>query len=146
MTQTYSHPPITEAADRLTSLKAATAEAAVQLDSVWRSGLFRQLDELLDDETWDAADTLPTLASYRTFLRVIAALGHPSRPSLGCGDNGDIIASWVRDGDQLTIECHDGGQLKWALARVVSRETQVAAGTCDVATLPPRLVRYEPWC
>jgi hypothetical protein len=136
--------PRDEIADHRISLKVATAEIAMHLDSAWRSGLFRQLDELLDDEAWDIADTLPTLASFKTFLRLIIVLGHPARPSLGCGDAGDIIASWIRAGNQLTIECRAGDQLRWSLVKGAGEDTETAAGICKVANLPSRLAPYEP--
>ena len=74
--------------NRLFDLKTATAEVAMHLETAWRSGLFRQLDDLLDDESWDIGDVLPSHASFRTFLRLIVDLGRPNRPSLGCGDEG----------------------------------------------------------
>jgi hypothetical protein len=131
-------------ADRLFHLKVATAEIAMHLEGAWRSGLFRQLDDLLDEDSWRIGDTLPSPESYRTFLRLVVGLGRPIRPSLGCDDDGNIIAAWGRGSDRLTIECRQGDKVRWVLTRRLGDDLESAAGTCKLENLLSRLDPYEP--
>jgi hypothetical protein len=131
-------------ADRLFDLKVATADVAMHLEQTWRSGLFRQLDDLLSDDSWHADDALPTAASYRTFLRLVILLGRPRRPSLGCSEAGNLIASWRRGEDRLTIECRADDDLRWVLSRHADGDHESAAGICKLAKLQSRLAPYQP--
>src|SRR5260221_2404322 len=103
--------------DRLVELKVETSRIAMHLETAWRSGLFRQLDGLLDVENWETSDTLPTTASYLTFLRLLVLLGKPRRPGLGATDSGNIIASWTVAENRLTIECQPGDRVRWIIVR-----------------------------
>ena len=136
--------PSARVSDRLFNLKVATAEIAMHLETIWRSGLFRQLDDLLDEESWDLADILPSSASFRTFLRLVVELGQPRRPSLGCSDEGNIIASWILDGNRLTIECQSEDRLRWVLVKGEGKHSESAAGTCRLESLVSRLAPYDP--
>jgi hypothetical protein len=130
--------------NRLFDLKVATAEVAMHLERAWRSGLFRQLDDLLDEDSWHADDPLPTTASYRTFLRLVIVLGLPRRPSIGCSQIGNLIASWRRAEDRLTIECRADDDLRWVLSRYTDGDRESAAGICKLANLRSRLAPYRP--
>jgi len=136
--------PHAEVFDRLIDLKVSTATIAMHLQDAWRTGLFRQLDDLLDEENWHPGDTLPTPDSFRTFLRLVIMLGRPPRPGLGCTDSGNILASWRRTEDRLTIECRLDDELRWVLSRRLLGETESAAGICKVKNLRSRLAPYEP--
>src|SRR5688572_28873507 len=57
--------------NRLVALKVLTSGLAMHLERIWRAGLFRSLDNLLDVEDWDFSDDLPTVESFRTFLRMV---------------------------------------------------------------------------
>lgn len=120
--------PTTQVYDQLVALKVTTSTLAMHLDSAWRAGLFRQLDFLLDPDEWDFSDELPNLASFRTFLRLMIALGTVKRPSLGATANGDLIAAWIAGSDRLTVECLADDQVRWVLSETVGGDRISAAG------------------
>jgi len=135
------HSPV---AVRRFELKEALAEIAMYLAADWRSGLFRQIDSLLDEDEWQPADKLPSLASFQTFRRMIMMLGRPRRPGLGCTDRGDIIATWYVGPDRLTIECRTKDEVRWALSRARPEGIDTAAGTSKITRLRAILAAYEP--
>ena len=130
--------------NRLVGLKVSTSTIAMHLDAAWRAGLFRQLDSLLDAEDWDFSDKLPTLESFRTFLRMILAFGPVRRPSLGATATGEIIAAWSKDGDRLTIECLAGDQVRWVVNRTVDGRRISAAGKTYADLVWRQVAPFEP--
>jgi hypothetical protein len=132
------------AANRLFDLKVATAEVAMHLERAWRSSLFRQLDDMLDEENWHLGDVLPSPAAFRTFLRLVVSLGRPKRPSIGCADDGSIIASWRRGKDRLTIESRPDDWIRWFLVSGADETLESASGACKLQLLASRLAPYSP--
>ena len=130
--------------DRLVALKLASADFAVHLDSAWRSGLFRKLDDLLDADEWDFTDEIPSVASFKTFLRMIVHNKVTKRPSLGATSDGKIIASWRANGDRLVVECYGNDEVRWVASRHLAGKRVSAAGTSPVAFLRPALQPYAP--
>lgn len=142
----YTSPqPVGEAEkifDRLVALKVSTSQLAMHLDSAWRSGIFRQLDELLDPEEWDFSDRLPELASYQTLLRMLLALKPLKRPSLGATSTGEIIAGWVNAESRLTVECLARDQVRWTVSGTLRGQSVKAAGLNRSDLLPQVLAPY----
>lgn len=130
--------------DRLVQLKVSTSKIAMHLDNAWRAGLFRQLDGLLDAEDWDFSDQLPSVASFRTFLRMIIAFGSARRPSLGATSTGEIVAAWSKDGDRLTIECLANDQIRWVMSRTIDGRKVSAAGKTFADSVLRELAPYDP--
>lgn len=136
--------PATKVYDQLVALKVSTASLAMHLEQAWRSGLFKQLDDLLDADDWDFSDELPSLASFKTFLRLMVALGHVRRPSLGATASGDLIAAWVNGKNRLTIECLPGDQVRWVVVKYVGDQRISAAGRNPTRLLKHFLQPYDP--
>ena len=69
--------PLTERLfDALAAFKLKTAMlAAAHFNRDERARLFKQLDSLLDAESWDSADVVTTEASFTTLLRMVLFLG-----------------------------------------------------------------------
>jgi hypothetical protein len=128
----------------LVDLKVETSRIAMHLEDSWRSGLFRQLDSLLDAENWDFSDRLPTMDSYMTFLRLLILLGRPRRPGLGATSDGNIIAAWTNDQNRLTIECRPYDQLRWIVVRDLPGGVVRSANTCTTKQLREMLGFYKP--
>lgn len=128
---------------RLAALKIATANLAMHLESKWRDGLFRQLDQLIDPTEWDFSDDLPSVASYKTFLRMMIFLGKVKRPALGATSDGNIIAGWMSGKDRLTIECAPADEVRWSVVKWIDGRREPAAGRTLVARLPSRLEPYD---
>lgn len=129
--------------DRLVAFKVSTSQLAMHLHEAWRGGLFNQLDDLLDANDWDFEDRLPTVASFKTFLRMIIALGEIRRPSLGATSNGDIIAAWQHEKDRLTVECLPNDQIRWVVRRTLRGERVTVAGKNSSSLLLEVLAPYN---
>lgn len=126
--------------DRLVDLKVSTAQLAMHLNSDWRAGLFRQLDDLLDAEEWDFSDKLPELSSYKTMLRMLLALDAKSRPSLGATSKGEIIAAWIAGQRRLSVECLPDDQVRWLVTSTIDDQNVRAAGL-NRSDLLPRVLQ-----
>ena len=134
--------------DRLVAIKLLTAGMAMHLEREWRAGLFRQLDHLFDAEDWNFSEELPSVQSYRTFLRMIIFLserrGDIRRPALGATADGHLIAAWSSGDSRLTIECLPEDKVRWILGKKVDGEPVSNAGEARVTFLPKALSVYEP--
>jgi hypothetical protein len=116
----------------------------MHLDTDWRSRLFGQLDSLLSASDWEEEDLPPSLASFSTFLRVLLFLKPHRRPGLAATTDGHLIATWSREGDNLTVECYPDDLVRWNLSAVVDGDKESAAAITPVARLPEVLAPYRP--
>jgi hypothetical protein len=130
--------------DALATFKLRTAMlAAGHFSSDERARLFKQLDSLLDIESWDAADTVTTEASFTTLLRMVLLLGG-RRPALGVTGGGNFIATWTEGDDRLTIECKPEDHVRWVLVQSLDGQRETAAGETTAKRLPEVLHPYDP--
>jgi len=138
--------PIEEEAvfDRLVALKMATADFAVHMNSERRAGLFKGLEGLLDPDEWVFTDKMPSVASFKTLMRMIIHNHVARRPSLGATTDGKIIASWRSGEDRLVVEAFASDEVRWVLSRHVDGQRVSAAGTSPVAFLRTALLPYAP--
>jgi hypothetical protein len=128
----------------LAAFKMKTAMlAAAHFTSVDRARLFRQLDSLLDAETWESTDAITTEASFTTLLRMILFLGG-RRPGLGLTSSGNFIATWTEGADRLTIECKPEDKVRWVLVQDLDGQIESAAGETTIKRLPEVLLPYDP--
>ena len=130
--------------DALASFKIRTATVAMHLDRDWRRKLFRQLDSLLDTESWEPGDLPPKFASFSTFLRLLTLLRPDRRPVLGATTDGSLIATWTAGSDRLTIECLPNDSVRWHLSVCIEGEVERAAAVTPLPRLSEVLGPYQP--
>jgi hypothetical protein len=129
--------------DALAACKIKTATiAAGHISKPQRDRLFRQLDSLLDVESWDETDDVTTEASFMTLLRMILFL-KGRNPALGATSTGNFIASWTEGDNRLTIECKSGDGVRWVLIQHVDGQRESAAGDTLLKRLPAVLTPYD---
>ncbi len=129
--------------DRLAAFKILISRVSMYIDEDWKNGIFKQLDLLLNVETWPAETDLPTEASFSTFLKFAIHLRPKKRPSFGVG-NGNLIATW-REGDaSLFVDFQRGDEIRWAATQVVRDRREAVAGQCPISRLVPNLAAYHP--
>ena len=130
--------------DTLAMFKLKTATlAAAHFTRAERARLFKQLDSLLDAESWDSADVITTEGSFTTLLRMVLFLGG-RRPALGVTSTGNFIATWTEGDNRLTIECKPEDHVRWVLIQKLDGERETAAGETTVRRLPDVLRPYDP--
>ena len=130
--------------DALAAFKLRTATLAVaHLNPEERALLFKQLDSLLDAESWDSADVVTTEASFTTLLRMVLFL-KGRRPALGVTGSGNFIATWTEGDDRLTIECKAADHVRWVLVQNLDGQRETAAGETTSRRLPEVLRPYDP--
>lgn len=119
---------------------------AMYTENKWRSGLFRQLDSLLDIDEWEEEDVPLSPHSFRTFLKAIMALGLPERPGLGLTPSGNLIAAWTQGEDYLTIEFLSDNMVRWVVSCYLSKYQIVerTAGQTLADRLPEALAPHFP--
>lgn len=131
--------------DKAAALKAQMARVAMHLSPDWRSGLFENLDRLLDAEEWDYEENdFPTPESFTTFLRMAIFLGDIRRPGLGMTGRGTIVAVWMRGRDKLTVECLPNDSLRWVFATHDNDQRESVAGETSVKKLREILQSVGP--
>lgn len=130
--------------DALAQFKVYTSQVAMHFKGDWRQRFFKQLDNLLDAENWEDADTVPNMASFVTLLRLLLAIEPEKRPGLGATATGTIVATW-RDGDsRLLVECQSADKIRWSLSLPGIDGLERAAGVSNLLRLCAILAPYEP--
>lgn len=126
------------------SCKMATASIAMHVSSEWRALLFSQIDNLMDVENWEDEDCPITQNSFMTLLRMLMLIKPQKRSGVGATSNGNIIATWTRGKDRLTIECMAGDKVRWVLSHYINGERESGAGETSLNRLLAVLEPYNP--
>ncbi len=129
--------------DATASAKILTSRIAMHIDSAWRDKLFRQLDSLHDLDEWDANDAPMKASSFYTFLRTMFRLKPQRKPGLGLSPKGNLVASWEKDGDYLTVEFLPSEQTLWVISRLNDDETERIAGQTAARYLASTLATFQ---
>lgn len=128
----------------LAACKIRTSTVAMHLDSEWRARFFRQLDNLMDIESWDKEDPPVTESSFITLLRMLLFIRPKRRPGLGTTNDGNIIAAWTVGRNRLTIECQAADRVRWVVVIYDGEERESAAGEVYLPRLMDVLAPYKP--
>jgi hypothetical protein len=124
--------------------KTKTASIAMHVSKEWLFLFYRQLDNLMDPENWEDDDTPITDESFATLLRMLLYVKPKKRPGLGATSTGNIIATWTRDKERLTIECLPSDKVRWVLSVYINNERESAAGVTSLKRLLDVLSPYVP--
>lgn len=126
-------------------LKTHIATVAMHLTSRWRQALFQQVDLLLDigDDEWEGDHELPTLSSWKTFVRLVIHYRFRSPPALGIFE-GNILATWTYDDIRVSIECLAQDEVHWVASRDIKGRDEREA-TAGETTLKRLLTFLSPF-
>lgn len=127
----------------LDKFKRNISEVSMHLRDDWKTGLFAQLDSLIDFEEWDEDDLPPSEESFETFIRMLLVLEPSTRPGIGSTYDGKILAFWTKDNDSLTVECLHDDKIQWVLSYHSDDEMERAAGNCQIGRLRDVLMPYQ---
>jgi hypothetical protein len=113
--------------------KAALKTIAVKyglsfIDQLVKSQLFKQIDWLLDVDSWEEGDILADADSFKTLMKFILNTNPVQAPYLGLANNGNILATFANDGNDLTLECYRNDRIKWFVSCVFSGEIERTYG------------------
>ena len=107
-------------------LKKATATYAMHLADDVRAKIFAEFDYLLEHGAWDMEDVLPTVFSYRQFLKWLVYTSDRSWSSFGVGDDGSLLIAWKRSDSLMTASF--GQRVRWTQEFYAEGERQLASG------------------
>ena len=125
--------------------KITTRQYAMLFDPDWHTRFFRQIDQLMDADEWDAADEPVTKDSFATLLRLLMLLRHNRRPSLGIANNGSIVATWFnKSDDRVSVECLPKDRIRWIVTVRLDEGRESAAGETQLDRLLTNLEPYNP--
>lgn len=130
---------------RLTDFQTAISHTSMYLPSGFASGLNRQFANMLDEDSWEEEDELPTHSALETFLEVLRRTRTKRRPGIGSNGRGSITAFWSANTSRLTIECLPSGLVSWVLTRSYPDSRIERAGAdCMPDRLMEVLAPYAP--
>lgn len=109
----------------------------------WRKNMSWQLNALLDPDEWDGDEVLD-LESWKSFIRGLFVLRPLTLPGLGLSPQGNIVASWSRDGEHVDIEFKPGDEARWILATHIDGEVERASGRGPIIRLGEVIEPYGP--
>jgi hypothetical protein len=89
--------------DNAADLKIAFAQIAMHLSPDWRRTIFKQLDRLLDLNSWEDDSALIERIPFMTFLRFVIYAAPTRFPSLGVSPHGHVLAAWMCPPQQILV-------------------------------------------
>ena len=90
--------------DNAAELKIVLSQIVMHLEPEWRAIIFRQIDSLLDLNSWQDDSAFIQKATFMTFLRFIIFAAPTRLPSLGVGLTGHILAAWNNGNQRVAVE------------------------------------------
>lgn len=123
--------------------KIFASKVAMRMAREWKSGLYRQLDSILDADEWLEGDHPLQLVSWVTFIRLMLVLRPKVRPGLGLTSGGHVIAMWTEDRTRLTVECQPQDTVRWVYSHMVEGQRETVAGDTSIQRLPLSLSPYN---
>lgn len=124
--------------------KIKVSEISMHLDKDFKSSLFKQIDNVLDQDEWDPDDKLMQRDSFKWFLKAILDLRPEKAPSLGISNKGNIFSAWVRDKNRLILEFLPNGLAKWSITLITDEFEEFSSAVVSVQLLKSKLARYQP--
>jgi hypothetical protein len=121
--------------DNAAELKIATAHVAMHLRPELRETIFKQLNRLLDFDNWQDDSAFIQRSSFATFLRFILYADTTRLPSLGVGSNGNILAAWNNDSQQIAVQFFPNDQAAASFVIQGTRSKESVAWRGHVADL-----------
>jgi hypothetical protein len=110
----------------------------------WRKNIINRLNELLDPNDWDNGVPLPSIESFRTFLRLAVYVNPSRRPGLAIAPNGNFVAIWVNNEDRMFIETRAKDRMKWVLSKRAEGSSEIASGETKVHRVLEVTQPYDP--
>jgi hypothetical protein len=140
--------------EALAEVKILTSKIAMHLDRDWRNKLFAQLDRMHVAAEWDEEDELLNASSFETFLQTWFVLKPKRNPGFGISVRGYLLASWVSEDSQLSLEFFPNGRVSWVVSipadipsadeNLTTSPRERACGQTHLASLLSRLEPYDP--
>jgi hypothetical protein len=90
--------------DNAAELKITLSQIVMHLAPEWRAIIFRQIDTLLDLNSWEDDSAFIQKSTFTTFLRFIIFAKSTRMPSLGVDFTGHLLAAWNNDNQRVIVE------------------------------------------
>ncbi len=90
--------------DNAAELKITLSQIVMHLAPEWRTIIFRQIDTLLDLNSWEDDSAFIQKSTFTTFLRFIIFAKSTRMPSLGVDFTGHLLAAWNNDNQRVIVE------------------------------------------
>lgn len=90
--------------DNAAELKIALSQIVMHLAPEWRTIIFRQIDTLLDLNSWEDDSEFIEKSTFTTFLRFIIFAKSTRIPSLGVDITGHLLAAWNNGNQRVIVE------------------------------------------
>lgn len=121
------------------------SKLSMYFDRDLRLSLARRLKLLLNEDNWDDDDKFPSEQAFLTLLRCMLVLGAETSPSIGTNGRGSLSATWVSEGNRITLECAERDKVSFVLTRRFGdAPPERAAGHTNVDRLVEVLAPYQP--
>ena len=117
------------------ALKVAYSHFAMHLPSPVKEAYFARLDEMIDPEDWDPRDSLPSVESFRDFLRFLIFFRYSRPPALALNSDGIFCACWYSATVRLTLEFIGGQRVRWISSFENEAPRRYASGECSFHSL-----------
>jgi hypothetical protein len=124
-------------------LKIALSKIVMHLEPEWRTVIFRQLDALLDPNSWEDDSSLITKSTFMTFLRFVIYASPTQLPSLGVGHTGNVLAAWGADAKRIDVEFLPQDMAGATFVRQGAHSNEIFGWRGHVADLRPFIERND---
>lgn len=120
------------------------ASVGQYIDNVWRISIIARIRELLDPEDWDNDAILPSIDSFKTFLRMAVYVNPSRRPGLAIAPNGNFVAIWANGSDRMFVETRPKDRMRWVLSKQSKAEPDIASGEAGIHRILDVTQPYGP--
>lgn len=121
--------------DNAAELKIALSHIVMHLAPEWRAIIFRQIDSLLDMNSWQDDSAFIQKSTFMTFLRFIIFAAPTRLPSLGVSLNGHILAAWNNGEQRIAVEFFSVDKASATFVKQGTRSKEALAWRGHVADL-----------
>jgi hypothetical protein len=115
----------------------------MHLDESWRMQIYEDLIFLLDEDSWNEEDPLPSSESFSAFLRSLIYMKPHDMPHVGISSRGEFMAAWIAGPERLTMEFAPEGHVRWSYQGEGGKGKEVAAGSVPPERLLEVLGPYD---
>lgn len=123
-------------------LKSRFGQFSMHLSPSWRESVFKQLDQILDKDSWDFDDIIPEESSWTTLIRLLIWCRFKRLPGLGIF-NGHPMLTWVNDTIRINITCYPDDLVRWVASRRIGDRLESSIGDTTPNRMSDVLYAYN---
>ena len=127
-------------------LKISTSLIAMHLKPETKDSLFRQLDELLDEDEINEEDCLISIESFKSFLGFLGKYSNMKTPALNVTNSGNIASSWFEKDEKISVEYFESNNSRAVTSVLIKGKREIYSFLGHISALKTFFDRNKISC